>query len=68
MLRTNTDALTIPAAGGVDTSIVIVGDCSSGNDGPVRKFWFDHGLLGDPEYIELRFDACLVQMAAEGTL
>ncbi len=34
---TNMDALTIPAAGGVDTSIVIVGDYSNGNDGIVLK-------------------------------
>jgi NitT/TauT family transport system substrate-binding protein len=36
-LLTNMDALTIPAAGGVDTSIVIVGDFSNGNDGLVLK-------------------------------
>lgn len=36
-LVTNMDALTIPAAGGVDTSIVIVGDYSNGNDGLVMK-------------------------------
>lgn len=34
---TNMDALTIPAAGGVDTSAVIVGDFSNGNDGIVAK-------------------------------
>jgi NitT/TauT family transport system substrate-binding protein len=37
VLVTNMDALTIPAAGGVDTSIVIVGDYSNGNDGLVLK-------------------------------
>ena len=31
------DALTIPAAGGVDTSAVIIGDYSNGNDGIVLK-------------------------------
>jgi len=31
------DALTIPAAGGVDTSAIIVGDFSDGNDGLVLK-------------------------------
>jgi NitT/TauT family transport system substrate-binding protein len=36
-LMTNMDALTIPAAGGVDTSIVIVGDYSNGNDGLTLK-------------------------------
>ena len=33
----NMDALTVPAAGGVDTSVVIVGDFSNGNDGIVLK-------------------------------
>jgi NitT/TauT family transport system substrate-binding protein len=32
---TNMDALTIPAAGGVDTTAVIMGDYSNGNDGIV---------------------------------
>jgi NitT/TauT family transport system substrate-binding protein len=31
------DALTIPAAGGVDTSAIIMGDFSNGNDGVVLK-------------------------------
>ena len=34
---TNMDALTIPAAGGVDTTAVIMGDYSNGNDGIVLK-------------------------------
>ena len=34
---TNMDALTIPAVGGVDTSAIIVGDFSNGNDGIVIK-------------------------------
>lgn len=34
---TNIDALSIPAAGGVDTTAVIVGDYSNGNDGVVLK-------------------------------
>lgn len=34
---TNMDALTIPAAGGVDTTAVIIGDFSNGNDGIVSK-------------------------------
>jgi NitT/TauT family transport system substrate-binding protein len=34
---TNMDALTIPAAGGVDTTVVLVGDYSNGNDGIVLK-------------------------------
>ena len=34
---TNMDALTIPAAGGVDSSAIIIGDFSNGNDGVVLK-------------------------------
>jgi NitT/TauT family transport system substrate-binding protein len=34
---TNMDALTIPAAGGVDSSAVVIGDFSNGNDGVVLK-------------------------------
>ena len=34
---TNMDALTIPAAGGVDTTILVIGDYSNGNDGVVLK-------------------------------
>jgi NitT/TauT family transport system substrate-binding protein len=34
---TNMDALTIPAAGGVDSTVLIVGDFSNGNDGIVLK-------------------------------
>jgi NitT/TauT family transport system substrate-binding protein len=34
---TNMDALTIPAAGGVDTSITVIGSFSNGNDGIVLK-------------------------------
>ncbi|MDM9653503.1 putative urea ABC transporter substrate-binding protein [Pseudomonas wenzhouensis] len=34
---TNMDALTIPAAGGVDSTALIVGDYSNGNDGLVIK-------------------------------
>ena len=34
---TNMDMLTIPAAGGVDSTAVIVGDFSNGNDGVVLK-------------------------------
>ncbi len=33
----NMDALTVPAAGGKDTSCIIVGDYSNGNDGIVMK-------------------------------
>ncbi len=34
---TNMDALTIPAVGGIDTEVVIIGDFSNGNDGIVMK-------------------------------
>jgi NitT/TauT family transport system substrate-binding protein len=34
---TNMDALTIPAAGGVDSTAMIVGDFSNGNDGIILK-------------------------------
>ncbi len=34
---TTMDALTIPAAGGVDTSVILIGDYSNGNDGIVLK-------------------------------
>ena len=36
-LLTNMDALTIPSAGGVDTTAVIIGDFSNGNDAIVLK-------------------------------
>jgi NitT/TauT family transport system substrate-binding protein len=34
---TTMDALTVPAAGGTDTSVIIIGDYSNGNDGVVLK-------------------------------
>jgi len=36
-VMTNMDALTIPAAGGVDTTALIVGDFSNGNDAVILK-------------------------------
>jgi NitT/TauT family transport system substrate-binding protein len=45
---TNMDALTIPAAGGVDTTALIIGDFSNGNDGIVAKKAKDvKGLKGE---------------------
>ncbi len=41
---TNMDALSIPAAGGVDTTAVIVGDFSAGNDAVILK---DQAALAD---------------------
>ena len=37
-VMTNMDALTIPAAGGVDSTALIVGDFSNGNDGVRNNF------------------------------
>ena len=37
VLATTMDALTIPAAGGRDTSVILIGDYSNGNDGIVLK-------------------------------
>ncbi|HBN49974.1 MAG TPA: lipid kinase, partial [Thalassospira sp.] len=34
---TNMDALSIPAGGGIDTTALIVGDYSNGNDGIILK-------------------------------
>ncbi|MHC1725218.1 MAG: putative urea ABC transporter substrate-binding protein [Syntrophobacteraceae bacterium] len=36
-VMTNMDALTIPAVGGIDSSAIIVGDFSNGNDGIVAR-------------------------------
>jgi NitT/TauT family transport system substrate-binding protein len=36
-VMTNMDALTIPAVGGVDTTALVIGDFSNGNDGIVMK-------------------------------
>ncbi len=36
-MMTNMDALTIPAVGGVDTSMIVMGDFSNGNDAIVLK-------------------------------
>lgn len=41
---TNMDGLSIPAAGGVDTTAVVVGDFSNGNDAVILK---DKGALAD---------------------
>src|ERR1700741_1840548 len=46
---TNMDSLTIPAAGGVDTTAIILGDYSNGNDGVIlkRSGPDDHPKLAD---------------------
>ncbi|MDG1583331.1 putative urea ABC transporter substrate-binding protein [Pseudomonas sp. GOM6] len=48
---TNMDALTIPAAGGVDSTALIVGDFSNGNDGVVIKG--EKKTLGDLKGMEV---------------
>lgn len=48
VVATSMDALAIPAAGGVDTTALIVGDYSNGNDGLVMKGTSDlKGLEGE---------------------
>jgi NitT/TauT family transport system substrate-binding protein len=45
---TNMDALTIPAVGGIDSTALIIGDYSNGNDGIVSKTATDlKGLAGE---------------------
>ncbi len=46
---TNMDCLTIPSAGGVDTTAIILGDYSNGNDAVIlkRKTQDDHPKLAD---------------------
>ena len=44
-VMTNMDALTIPAVGGVDSTALIVGDFSNGNDGIVSKTATDVAAL-----------------------
>ena len=48
-VMTNMDALTIPAVGGVDTTALIVGDFSNGNDGIVSKTAKSRGRAQGPE-------------------
>ncbi|HSY52328.1 MAG TPA: putative urea ABC transporter substrate-binding protein [Thermoanaerobaculia bacterium] len=41
---TNMDALTIPAVGGIDTTFIVIGDYSNGNDGILAKATKPMGL------------------------
>ncbi len=51
-VMTNMDALTIPAVGGVDSTALIVGDFSNGNDGVVAKGASDlKGIKGENVYL-----------------
>jgi len=49
VVLTNMDCLTIPSAGGVDTTAIILGDYSNGNDAVIlkRKDPADHPTLAD---------------------
>ncbi|WP_299864939.1 putative urea ABC transporter substrate-binding protein [uncultured Hoeflea sp.] len=65
---TNMDALSIPAGGGVDTTALIVGDFSNGNDGIVLK---DKAALADIKgqnvnLVELSVSHYLLARALEG--
>lgn len=64
---TNMDALTIPAAGGVDTTLMIIGDFSNGNDGIVSKTAKDvAGLKGESiNLVELSVSHYLLARALE---
>jgi NitT/TauT family transport system substrate-binding protein len=64
---TNMDALTIPAAGGKDTTALILGDYSNGNDGVVSKTVADvAGLKGQPvNLVELSVSHYLLARALD---
>ncbi|WP_108661354.1 putative urea ABC transporter substrate-binding protein [Acuticoccus kandeliae] len=65
---TNMDALSIPAGGGVDTTALIVGDYSNGNDGIVLKEGASvEDLKGKPiNLVELSVSHYLLARALEG--
>ncbi|MEZ5930951.1 MAG: putative urea ABC transporter substrate-binding protein [Alphaproteobacteria bacterium] len=67
-VMTNMDALTIPAVGGVDSTALIVGDFSNGNDGIVSKTATDvAGLKGATvNLVELSVSHYLLARALEG--
>ncbi|MEM9085132.1 MAG: putative urea ABC transporter substrate-binding protein [Pseudomonadota bacterium] len=64
----NMDALTIPAAGGKDTSAIIVGDYSNGNDGILLKGSDSVGALKGQQVnlVELSVSHYLLARALEG--
>ena len=66
-VMTNMDALTIPAVGGVDSTALIVGDFSNGNDGIVSKTATDvGGLAGERvNLVELSVSHYLLARALE---
>ncbi len=61
------DALSIPAAGGVDTTALIIGDFSNGNDAVILK---NKSALADVEgqNVKLRFTDTYMSAAAAGSL
>lgn len=63
----NMDALTIPAAGGKDTSAIIVGDYSNGNDGILLKGAGDLAAIKDRQVylVELSVSHYLLARALE---
>ncbi len=65
----NMDALTIPAAGGKDTSAIIVGDYSNGNDGILLKGNDSVAALEGKQVnlVELSVSHYLLARALEGT-
>ena len=64
----NMDALTIPAAGGKDTSAIILGDYSNGNDGIVLKGTDDLAAIKgrSVNLVELSVSHYLLARALEG--
>ena len=66
-VMTNMDALTIPAVGGVDSTALIVGDFSNGNDGIVSKSAKDIASLagGSVNLVELSVSHYLLARALE---
>ncbi len=66
-VMTNMDALTIPAVGGVDSTALIVGDFSNGNDGIVSKSAKDVAGLegGTVNLVELSVSHYLLARALE---
>ncbi len=66
-VMTNMDALTIPAVGGVDSTALIVGDFSNGNDGIVSKTATDIAGLagGSVNLVELSVSHYLLARALE---
>ncbi len=66
-VMTNMDALTIPAVGGVDSTALIIGDFSNGNDGIVSKTAKDVAGLANSEVylVELSVSHYLLARALE---